>query len=103
MVNWPWRRKRWEPVGDTVSLETTLQQATQALESAGTYATRTRSAKDMNDVAHGWMRMTETLSGLAAMSESGGTGKAPWRTGFGPAEVDESSKTEIVGEEEDYE
>lgn len=98
------RRKvvRWDDVGDTVSIEASIQQATQALDLAGAFATRTKNSEDLTSISHGWMRMVETLAGLSAQAEARGAEPSDKQVGFVGyvPPLDETSKTERAQEED---
>mgnify|MGYP003295976744 CR=1 FL=1 len=104
MVGWVQRRlSRWDDVGDTVSIESSIQQATQALDMAGKHAARKGNSEALTNVSHGWMRMVETLAGLSAQADAREE-MAPTtkQVGFaGLRELDETSKTERAFDDEE--
>lgn len=105
MVGWMrGRLSPWDDVGDTVSIEASIQQATQALDMAGRHAARKGSSEELTNVSHGWMRMVETLAGLSAQAEAreDSLPAAPKQIGFmGARDLDETSETYVAKDEEE--
>jgi hypothetical protein len=105
MVGWMrGRLSPWDDVGETVSIEASIQQATQALDMASRHAARRGSSEELTNVSHGWMRMVETLAGLSAQAEAreNDAPPAPTQMGFvGARDLDETSETHVAKDEEE--
>lgn len=99
------RSETWDGLDgeeDFLTIAATMGQAKQALELAAKMAAGHNDAETMLNVAHGYMRMTETIIGISERAEGESDEESPKRqVGFGPPD-EVTSKTEFAEYTEEY-
>jgi hypothetical protein len=60
---------KYTPIGDSISPEATIIQAALALDVLARWALKEKSAKQMNNVAKGWIEMSKVLLSLESEGE----------------------------------
>jgi hypothetical protein len=87
----------YEPVGDELSYETALLQASQAIDLAGVLAWERRDTNQLLEVAGTWAKMADFLVALGDMQEKKDLDKKPerdFKTGFSLADKEENDGDE---------